>query len=143
MWVNWDTSLPSPIQDYYKELFSSNHGDSSSILQYVDYKVTACQNHFLLAPYITKKIHTALFSMHLDKSLGPDGLNPVFFQTYSEIVSPKIISKCLNCFNNDANMPDLNRTNVILIPKKNTLKVVVDLRPISLSKSLIALFVRL
>lgn len=133
VWVDWDSGLQSVIVEFYKQLFTSTPGDMGPILSHVQQKVTDQQNQMLIAPFSAEEVRVALFSMHPDKSPGPDGLNPGFFQKYWDIVGSDVTTACLNCLNGDGLMPGCNRTNIILIPKKSVPERVADLRPISLS----------
>lgn len=49
-------------------------------LRCVKQKVTTEQNAELIRPFSGDEVKEALFSMHPDKALGEDGLNPGFFQ---------------------------------------------------------------
>lgn len=42
--------------------------------------ITSVYNELLLAPFIEFDMKDALFSMHPDKALGIDGMNPSFYQ---------------------------------------------------------------
>lgn len=55
--------------------------------------------------------------MHLEKSPKPNGLNSKFYQHYWNIVGMDVSTACLNYLNIDAVLPELNQTNIILIPK--------------------------
>ncbi|XP_062028881.1 uncharacterized protein LOC133744867 [Rosa rugosa] len=50
-------------------------------------RVTQDMNEALLASYTNEEIKKALFQMHLSKSPGPDGMSPLFYQKYWDIVS--------------------------------------------------------
>lgn len=52
------------------------------------------------------------------KSLGPDGMNPAFFQNYWEIVGRDITDDCLKYLENAEILESLNTTQIVLIPKK-------------------------
>ncbi|KAJ8765399.1 hypothetical protein K2173_012096 [Erythroxylum novogranatense] len=132
-WIDWDSGLPNMILEYFQHLFTSSCGDTAPILNNVKRKVTSLQNEMLIAPYTTEEIKTAIFSMHPDKSPGPDGFNPGFFQTYWDLIGKDVTQACLCTLNDGDPLPGLNRTNPILIPKKQTSETIADLRPISLS----------
>ncbi|XP_031116020.1 uncharacterized protein LOC116019789 [Ipomoea triloba] len=70
--------------------------------------------------------------MFPDKSPGPDGMNPGFYQQYWDVVGSDVTSFVLKCLNDCSFPSDLNDTNVLLIPKKNCPEMVSDLRPIAL-----------
>lgn len=41
--------------------------------------ITDVHNQLLLEPFTASDVTEALFSMHPDKSPGPDGMNPAFY----------------------------------------------------------------
>ncbi|CAH9108066.1 unnamed protein product [Cuscuta europaea] len=61
------------------------------VLFSVDHLVSNDQNQYLLRPIREEDVRKAIFSMHPDKSLGPDGLSPVFFQHFWEVVGPEVV----------------------------------------------------
>ena len=95
-------------------------------------RVSNEQNTELLFPFTEDEIQEALFTMHPDKSPGPDGMNPTFFQQFWRIIGKDVTRFCLNFLNNCSFSPKLNETNIVLIPKKVNPELVTDLRPISL-----------
>lgn len=74
---------------------------------------------------------SALSSMHPDKSPGPDGLNPGFYQHFWDITGKDVILACLS-YLNTRSLPGLNDTTIVFIPKKNNPITASDLRPIAL-----------
>ncbi|XP_050211703.1 uncharacterized protein LOC126661865 [Mercurialis annua] len=70
-----------------------------------------------LIPIIDDEVRKAVFSMHNDKSPGPDGFNPAFYKKFWGV----------GVFEDG-----LNDTALVLIPKVSNLKYVSDLRPIAL-----------
>lgn len=70
--------------------------------------------------------------MHLDKSSGPDGMNPGFYQRFWDIVVVHVYSACLSFVNHCFFPQHLNDTSIVLIPKKRKPETLADLRPISL-----------
>ena len=48
------------------------------------------QNEFLTKPFEVHEIKEAIFSMHPDKALGPDEMNPCFFQQFWDLVGNEV-----------------------------------------------------
>ena len=102
------------------------------IFSKVERKVSYDQNQELLRPFESFEVKEAVFSMHPDKSPGPDGLNPGFYQAYWDIVGSNVSAACLHYLNNCVLPSDLNATSIILIPKVKLPERITDLRPIAL-----------
>lgn len=49
-------------------------------------RVTDHMRAALDAPYTKDEVRRAIFQMHPYKSLGPDGMSPLFFQKYWDIL---------------------------------------------------------
>ncbi|KAM6591439.1 hypothetical protein CsatA_014044 [Cannabis sativa] len=70
--------------------------------------------------------------MHPDKSPGPDGMTPGFYQKFWAVVGADVI-KHVRSFFLVGHLPiGLNHTNLVLIPKKKNATTMGDLRPIAL-----------
>src|SRR4051812_8253988 len=70
--------------------------------------------------------------MHPDKSPGPDGFNPAFYQHFWSLCREDIFQAALLWLDRGFFPPELNATNICLIPKCANPKNMKDLRPISL-----------
>lgn len=81
-------------------------------------------------------------AMHSDKSPGPDGLNPCFYQTFWTDVGPRVVEACLDCLNNVWLPDNLNDTNIALIPKVKAPTKLTELRPISLCNVVIKIMTK-
>lgn len=86
----------------------------------------------LLAPFTGDDVKVALFDMHPDKSPGPDGMNPAFYQRFWNTVGEDVTTACLSFINNCSLPVGLNDTSIVLIPKKQKLEILSDMRPIAL-----------
>ena len=74
------------------------------------------------------------------KELGPDGMPPLFYQHYWELVGKDITNSVLS-FLNSATLPKhLNHTFITLIPKVKNPELVSQFRPISLCNVLYKIF---
>ena len=89
-------------------------------------------NQNLEASITVKEVKEAAFSMHQDKSPGPDDLNPAFYQTFWDVVGPDVVSVCEKFWHTRALSEGLNATYIVLIPKKDAPHTMGDFRPISL-----------
>ena len=72
-----------------------------------------------------------MFSMHPDKSSGPDGMNPAFFQRFWHVIGKDVCEACLDVLSNSKIPEGMNDTQLVLIPKKQV-QSLGDLRSISL-----------
>ena len=65
------------------------------------------------------------------KAPGPNGMPPLFFQTYWIDVSMDVTHAVLSCLNSCSILKSINHTFITLIPKVNNLEKVSNFRPIS------------
>ena len=71
------------LVDFYAGLFTtSNPHNLESILEGVQEVVTSEMNAKLTAPYIGEELERAIKDMAPLKAPGPDGMPPLFSQTY-------------------------------------------------------------
>ncbi|GAU37344.1 hypothetical protein TSUD_395250 [Trifolium subterraneum] len=119
-------------KSYFDTLFKPRDGDHDPILNLIQPRVTDDDNCVLTAPITKVEIQQALFQMHPDKSPGPDGFNPDFYQRFWEECSDDIFSVVSTLLERGYFPTSLNETNICLIPKCDNLTSMRDLRPISL-----------
>lgn len=86
----------------------------------------------LTAPFTKEEFREAMFSMNLDKCPGPDGYNPGFYQQFWNLCNDEIFKECCVWLDRGYFPPDLNMTNIALIPKGNSQASMKDWRPIAL-----------
>lgn len=101
-------------------------------LECVKERINSEQNQMLTQEFTQEEVRSALFAMHPDKSPGPDGMNPAFFQNFWPIIGNDVSQACLNILSSGTLPHRLNETVVVLIPKKSNPEFVSDLRPIYL-----------
>lgn len=61
--------------------------------------MTSDDNDSLLKSSEISEFKDVIFQMHPDKSLGLDGLNPVFYQRYWELLDNNIFNECMDGLN--------------------------------------------
>ncbi|GAU25945.1 hypothetical protein TSUD_16830 [Trifolium subterraneum] len=119
-------------KSYFDTLFKPRDGDHDSVLNLIQPRVTDDDNLVLTAPITKVEIQQALFQMHPDKSPGPDGFNPAFYQRFWEQCSDDIFNAASTWLERGYFPTSLNDTNICLIPKCVNPTSMKDLRPISL-----------
>ncbi|KAL8098318.1 hypothetical protein AgCh_031186 [Apium graveolens] len=86
----------------------------------------------LLSPVEAKEVREALFHMYPDKSPGPNGITPGFYQIFWKVVGQDAVTVVQHFFEHGHVENQLIQTNIALIPKKKHPQVMIDIRPISL-----------
>ncbi|XP_062101909.1 uncharacterized protein LOC133809260 [Humulus lupulus] len=130
--VDWDSGLDKLMVDYFSELFTASDTCWDRVISGVQGQISEELNHTLMATIDKDEVRAALFQMHPDKSPGPDGFNPGFYQKYWDIVEPDVLSVVQGFFERGVFDDHLMETNIVLIPKKSQPESMSDLRPIAL-----------
>ena len=86
----------------------------------------------LVKPFEKEEIKATIFSIHPNKSLGPDGMNLTFYQKFWDLVGRDVTEACLHYLNNLIMPIGLNDTWIVLVPKTKKLDRITDTRPIAL-----------
>ena len=74
-------------------------------------------NSKLLEEFRIDEVRKALNQMHPTKAPGPNGMLPIFYQKYWDVVGGNVINCVLNVLNSGRMPRDLNETYICLIPK--------------------------
>jgi hypothetical protein len=83
--VTGQSELCRVAMNYFDHLFKSNSTMHEPVLSLIGPKITQEDNEKLSAPISKEELKEALFQMHPDKSPGPDGFNPAFYQHFLEL----------------------------------------------------------
>ena len=59
-------------------------------------------------------------------------MNALFYQNFWHVVDDNVVSAMLEILNNGIMIPNINHTNIVLIPKVKNSEKMLDFRPISL-----------
>lgn len=130
--VEDQAGLCSIAQNYFHNLYSPIDGDHSPIIAAIPQCISPNDNIALTSPFSEEEFRQAAFSMHPDKSPGPDGLNPGFFQKFWPLIGREIFEASCSWLEEGSFPPNLNDTNIALIAKVDRPENMKDLRPISL-----------
>ncbi|KAL0429071.1 UNVERIFIED_CONTAM: LINE-1 retrotransposable element O protein [Sesamum radiatum] len=86
----------------------------------------------LQQPFSEDEVTKAIFHMAPLKSPGPDGLPPIFFHKFWNVIKHDVVTCILNFLNHRILPSGFNDTNIVLIPKCKNPTLLQQFRPISL-----------
>lgn len=89
-------------------------------------------NDSLLKPYTKEEIHDALIQMHPCKAPGPGDMHAILYQRFWHIVGDDVTEYVSDILHGLRPPKDVNKTNIVLIPKVKSRKSMAEFRPISL-----------
>ncbi|KAL0306177.1 UNVERIFIED_CONTAM: putative mitochondrial protein [Sesamum radiatum] len=134
-WVEKPDDIQQHIISYFRDVFASSHprgNDIANGIEHLRSLVDASMAEDLLQPYTETEVTAALFQMAPLKSPGPNGMSPIFFQKFWNIIKGDVSACVLSLLNSFLMPPGLNDTNIVLIPKCKHPEHLTQLRPISL-----------
>ncbi|XP_057808807.1 uncharacterized protein LOC131023278 [Salvia miltiorrhiza] len=124
------------VEGYTDDLFNREVQSVSDIVDVeaiLDPVVTDIHNRVLCRIPEDEEITAAVFDMDALSSPGPDGFSGKFFQVCWAVVKKDVL-KAVRAFFEKCYLPSgCNANTLVLIPKKDTISTVKDLRPIVMS----------
>ncbi|XP_074277676.1 uncharacterized protein LOC141601306 [Silene latifolia] len=133
-WTASESDLSLLIMDHFQRLFtSSTPACSFSELQDLAIpKLDSFQQDFLSQTFTANDVEKAFFDMQPNKSPGPDGFPPKFYQLFWHTIKADITSAILGFLNSGHIPPAWKNTHIVLIPKIPNPDCISQFRPISL-----------
>jgi len=123
--------------DYYTSTSTSDQPTQfDAVEQAIEPKITVEMNAILTKGFQPDEVWHAIQLMHPMKSPGSDGMPPIFYQKFWNIVGQNTTECVLNILKFGIMPTDINATHICLIPKKNNPQKITDYHPISLSNVL-------
>lgn len=118
-WVSSKSEREGVISRYFMNLFtpSENPENVDEVMNLVRGRILVEDNNHLTRDFDAKEFRDAIFQMHNDKSPGPDNFNPGFYKRFWELVGPNIVRTGVQWLESGCFPPELNNTNVVLVPK--------------------------
>ncbi|PON36420.1 hypothetical protein PanWU01x14_328600 [Parasponia andersonii] len=132
-WLNNRLDIANALIAKFREIFSSQPVTcltNLSNLQLPKMDI-GLLNEFLAIPS-HEDIPKVMSAMNQNKALGPDGMSGIFFKTYWETVKNDVIYVVQDFFVSGSLLPKLNESNIVLIPKVESLSTLNDFCLISL-----------
>ena len=133
VWQEDEEVFSAHLNDFYTNLFtSSNPQDLDRMLDGVNAIVTDNMRAELDRPFTSEEVGEAIKGMAPLKAPGPNGIPPLFFQTYWTDIGMDVSQAILSCLNSRSILRSINHTFITLIPKVQNLERVSNFCPISL-----------
>ena len=133
MWQEDQGRIEGIILEYFNAIFRADHPTNfEASLSAINTSVTTELNEELLTNFKAKEVWRALKQMHPTKAPSPNGMSPIFYQNYWDIVGSDVIKCVLNALNSGVMPSDLNETFICLIPKVKSPQKITEFRSISL-----------
>lgn len=120
------------LQEYFNKVFEESNSNNNHPRQVSDVMISEIQNEKLIADLTYTEFTKAVKNMHPDKASGPDGLNPVFFQHFWDLLGIEVFKCCKQWLEEGVFSAEVNDTTLVLILKKDNVDDPKDLRPIAL-----------
>ncbi|KAL5578952.1 hypothetical protein UlMin_011394 [Ulmus minor] len=99
--------------------------------QWVNNSISEEQNVRLVAIPDHEEIRRVVFNMGNFKAPGPDGMTSLFYKSYWQTVGGDVIALVQDFFRSNRLLPELNYSNIVLIPKTDKPTSMNHYRPIS------------
>ena len=132
-WCSDTTQVPEIIVEFYTRLFTSERiANIHGILDVIQPLITEDMNTSLTRVFTKQEVDIALKEMAPLKALGPDGMPPLFFQSFWHLIGDDVSKAVLDCLNFCQIPKEFNYTFVTLIPKVKNPERISEFRPISL-----------
>ncbi|KAF7146373.1 hypothetical protein RHSIM_Rhsim04G0047200 [Rhododendron simsii] len=132
-WVQDEDGINDLIHNYFSGLFEcSGPRDFSEVLANVKCCISEDMNAKLIEQVSVEEIKKAAFQLGSLKAPGPNGYPGFFFQRYWDKVGEEVCKAVQRFFSNGYMLKELNRTNIVLIPKVTFPESLGQYRPISL-----------
>lgn len=132
-WVEDPAALQTLVTEFYKKLYTGEPGACDTEYTYHLPKLSQAKVDILNRPVTEVEIVHAVNQMGANKSPGPDGFSPIFFQQNWDIVGQSVIRFVLETFRTQMFPPHMNLSLITLIPKVECPEEISQFRPISLS----------
>lgn len=90
------------------------------------------QSNSLVSHFTLGELKSALWAMKDDSSPGPDGFGPAFYKKNWNLVKHDLLALLYDFYKSEADLKRINKSHIVLIPKKPGVTKPEHFRPISL-----------
>ena len=95
-WCSSQDQVNATIVDFYQTLFTScNPSNFKEVIETIPHVITDEMNDILMAEFHIEEVEVALKQMAPLKSPGPDGIPPLFYQSYWSLLGSNVSTTIL------------------------------------------------
>ncbi|XP_060974305.1 uncharacterized protein LOC133039423 [Cannabis sativa] len=126
-------SIVHYFRSNFKVLFNSSaQSDGEGVGDFVHNGISDAENDALCFIPLADEIKKVVWALPPLKSPGPDGFPVKFFKTYWDVVGDQVVEYVKEFFHSGKFCKEINKSFIVLIPKKQQAECFDDFRPISL-----------
>lgn len=132
-WIESEEGIEALALDYFANLFTASApSDREEAFRFTTEKVTEEMNAMLTREPSEEEIKDAVFAIHPEKAMGPDGMTSLFYQRFWKFSGPDIVRMVKAIFSSGEPDERINQKNICLILKMERPTSMTEFRPISL-----------
>lgn len=132
IWLEKERDIAA-VKFYQSQFLQESDATELSLLSNISEIINEADNSNLCRQPTLEEVKKAVFNLNGDSTSGPDGFSGAFCQYCWEIVGNDILKMVQDFFRGNTLPKAITHTNLVLLPKKEHIRTVSDLRPISLS----------
>ena len=118
VWQEDKEEIERTILGYFENIYKSDQPTCfEASLSLITTRVSTDMNEDLIADFKAEEVWNAFKQMHPTKAPGLDGMSPIFFKHYWNIVGLEVVNCVLSSLNSGRMPCSLNETYIFLIPK--------------------------
>ncbi|KAL2904477.1 hypothetical protein RDABS01_003187, partial [Bienertia sinuspersici] len=126
--------IQTAFVDYYNELLGRKMGEREKVNSNTVRRgpvLTEDRKRRMITPFTREGVKKAIFSIHGEKSLGPDGFGTNFYKHNWDLIGEEVTNAILDFFKSGKLLKEINNTFLVFIPKVPKSQDVSEFRPIA------------
>jgi len=128
--VNHDGKI-SALTSYFKSILGVSRDSQPTPLAEL-YANSYNPDSSINSPFTEAEVKQAVLSMNMNSAPGPDGFEPIFYKAAWGVVKPNLMKLMHDFHSGQVDLQRINRSHMVLLPKKPGTAEVSAFRPIAL-----------